>query len=309
MSSPLENSIVKTLTYFDGFDLPLTQTELFARLWQPPFVSFLEFTKFFENHTSNYWQSQDGFYFLAGRSELIVSRNRHLLDSAASLKIARRAVKKIRSVPFLRAVFVCNSVGAGTARPDSDIDFLVVAEVGRVWIVRLFTNLILLFWRLRTHGHRDSQKICLSFFVDKHNLDMANWRVVDDDIHFAYWLHQMVPLYDEDNIYDKLITANRWADKFLPNIKQSYNYISGVVNSRVGKIWKIIWEKFWTGAYGDLIEGQARQLQMVKLKSRLRDKINARDKGVVLGAGVIKLHEQDTRALWYSRWKEKTAKI
>src|SRR3989339_1436457 len=127
MSSPLENSIVKTLTYFDGFDLPLTQTELFARLWQPPFVSFLEFTKFFENHTSNYWQSQDGFYFLAGRSELIVSRNRHLLDSAASLKIARRAVKKIRSVPFLRAVFVCNSVGAGTARPDSDIDFLVVA--------------------------------------------------------------------------------------------------------------------------------------------------------------------------------------
>ena len=77
----------------------------------------------------------------------------------------------------------------------------------------------------------------------------------------------------------------------------------------MGKIWEIIWEKFWTGAYGDLIEGQARQLQMVKLKSRLRDKINARDKGVVLGAGVIKLHEQDTRALWYSRWKEKTAKI
>lgn len=310
MSNELQNSIIKTLAYFDGFNFPLTRPELFARLWQPPFLSYPDFSDCLDKNISSVpWENSAGFYFLPGQSGLIAERNRRLLDSVIGLKSAQRAVKKIRAVPFLRAVFVCNSVGAGTAHSDSDIDLLIVARVGRVWLARFFINLILLFWCLRTRGKNSARKVCLSFFIDMAHLDMSAWRVAEDDIHFAYWLHQMVPIYDPANIYQAFITANHWTDKFLPNIKQPFDYIHKIIDSRLGRIWKNIWEFFFTGVFGDILEAKARNLQMLKLRFRLKDKINNRLKGVILGAGVIKLHENDTRALWRARWLEKISKL
>lgn len=305
MSSPLEQSIFKTLSYFDLADYPLTKEELFAYLWQPPAMGYTEFL----NHLGNIggFESEGGYYFLPNRKNIIAERQCRLLNSEEKLRIARKAAKKIRSVPFLRAIFVCNSVGEEQALKDSDIDFFIVTEKKRIWIVRLFVTFILTIFGLRRARSRIKNKICLSFYVTEENLDLSPWRVAEDDIHFAYWLNQMVPIYDKNDNYKKFLEANKWTKKYLPNINpsKSYNYILKIQDSFFGKIWKLVWEKMWQGAYGNLINDQAKKIQMTKMKFSGKEIDRKGDKGVVINDGVLKFHEKDTRMEYREKWRER----
>ena len=330
---PLEQSIYKTLAYFDLLNFPLTREELFRYLWQPPRMGFEEFVAFAMP------QEKDGCYFFSGREPIVAERREASKISDQKLEIARRAVKLIRSVPFLRAIFICNSVGAGMARPESDVDFFIVAEKKRVWIVRLFTNLVLRCLGLRTYGSHQANRICLSFYVDTAHLDLAPWRVADDDIHFAYWLHQMKPIYDPLQYYEKFLRANRWVEKYLPNMTNTphghppargespNSRLDGeaagspnppsqggtrgvlVAESRLGHIWKKMWEAMWRGSYGVMVEREAKKLQLTKMKLSLQAKAKLPDHGVVLTDSIIKLHENDTRKVLREKWLEKCKNI
>ncbi len=291
-----------------------------------------------ENRNDNFTE-KFGYHFLPGRETIVENRRRRLLISEMKMSIARRAAKKLRAVPFLRAVFVCNSVGMGQAEAESDIDFFIVAAPQRIWIVRFFCNLILRLWGLRTYGEKIKNRICLSFFVDEHHLGLSDMRVAEDDIHLAYWLHQMAPIYDPHNLYAKFLRANDWTDKFLPNVipageriqasvipakagicdiamadsrfrgndncSQEVLYIHPIPATRLARLWKTIWQTMWRGAYGDLLENQAKQIQMLKMKFSIKEKARSGDKGVVLGEGVIKLHENDRRAEYRKKWIER----
>lgn len=298
--TPLDVSIQKTLAYFSLFNYPLTKEELFAYLWQPPRISYEEFAA---GGIAGIGEKY-GYYFLPGREETAENRRRHLLISEMKMKIARRAVKKIRAVPFLRAVFVCNSVGQGLARPESDIDFFIVAAPGRVWLVRFFTNLILKFWRQRTYGKSQRDKICLSFYVDENHLDLNSLCAVKDDIHFIYWMHQMIPIFDPDNFYQKFLAANRWTKDSLPNIGRigSGGYLFNVAESGWSRGWKRAWESIWGGAYGKLLELQAKGIQMQRLKAGIKEAAARGDNSVVISDSVIKLHENDARVKYFERW-------
>ncbi len=245
LNSPLEQSIFKTLAYFDLLNYPLTKEELFRYLWMPPQVVYEEFVLSLRAERSNppeiamsvvssnllaMTEQKYGYYFLLGREDTVERRRRAIVPTELKLRKARHAAKLLCSIPFLRAIFVCNSVGAEVARPESDIDFFIVAEPNRIWLVRFFTNFILRLFGLRTYGTHERDRICLSFYVDADHLDLAPWRVADDDIHFAYWLHQMLPIYDPGNYYEKFLEANSWTKRFLPNMRIP-------PNKKMGRCW------------------------------------------------------------------------
>jgi len=314
--SPLSDSINKTLSYFSLFNYPLTKEELFACLWQPPRISYEEFIlSLREESEANdeaipsssfaVTNQKYGYYFLPGQEVPAENRRRRLLASEIKMKIARRAAKKIRAVPFLRAVFVCNSVGQGMAGSDSDIDFFIIAAPGRVWLVRFFTNLILRFWRLRTYGKNQRDKICLSFYVDENHLDLKPLCAVKEDIHFIYWLHQMIPVFDPENFYRKFLDSNRWTGEYLPNInrKSAGGYIFQVAESGFSRGWKRAWESMWGGAYGGLLEHQAKAILTQRLKPGVKDAAARGDNSVVISDSVIKLHENDKRREYWERWR------
>lgn len=308
MRSILEQTILRTIIYFDFASFPLTKEELFSYLWLPPQADQKDYLTALENLVAvGTVASKFGYYFLFGREELVEGRRRQLLATEEKLVVARRAVKKIRSVPFLRAIFVCNTVGSEQSATESDIDFLIITQPRRIWIVRLLTNLILRFFRLRTYGRKVRNRVCLSFYLDAHHLSLSNYRIAEDDVHLAYWLYQMVPLYDTDNIYHKFLQANSWSRKYLPNQEREPQLASRLTiqDSRLGSIWKKIWEKMWGGMYGDLVEKQSRLTQWMKLKSEIKNKVNRGDKGVVISEGVIKFHEHDTRAAYRAEWFKK----
>ena len=169
----LATSVRQTLAYFDLFSMPLTVEECFRFLWQPPAISFESFRDFLLSHAhsedpeSGSYAERSGFYFLPGRGEAVEKRRQATVPSEELLSIGRRAARLIAWIPWLQAIFICNSVGAEIAHGASDIDFLIITVPGRLWTVRFFSNLILRLARLRTYGARTARRICLSFYLDK----------------------------------------------------------------------------------------------------------------------------------------------
>jgi len=303
----LKKAVLRTLSYFDLSDYPLTATEIKNWLFQYAILDFKELTEFLEEmKNQNKIEEKFSFFYLPGKEKIVENRQRNLVISELKLKKAQRAVKFIRCVPFLKAVFVCNTVAAGTAVEDSDIDFFIIAGSKRVWLVRFFTNLILRLFGLRTYGNKNKDKVCLSFFVDEDNLNLEKLKATEKDIHFAYWITQMIPVYDPNNFWKKFLSANYWLKDYFPNFLNNSLFLSLVKQGSIASVWKKIWEIMWFGVYGDLIEKQAREWQMLKMKLSIKEKAGRSGNGVVLQDGVIKLHENDTRKDFAVQWEEKT---
>lgn len=192
MSSALSlpDSLKQTLAYFDIARVPLTKEELYAYLWNPPQVSYQDFVLFLEGEaTQTGLVAQDrGFYFLPGRQQLVGQRQEMVWHSEKKLKIARRAARLIRAVPFVKAIFVCNTVGAGQASEQSDIDFLIITAYRRIWIARLLVTGILQIFGLRRTKKILKIKFALAFICQKKVWIWREcaWRMMIFTLHFGF---------------------------------------------------------------------------------------------------------------------------
>lgn len=303
----LEKSILRTLVYFDIFSVPLCSDELYRFLWRPPAISqddFLVNLKMLVD--GGRIGKRDGFYFLPGRQQVVDEVLIRKEICAKKMKIVKRAARVLSWVPFLNAVFLCNSVASGIATEKSDIDFLIVSAPGRLWLVRTLSNFLLRLLCLRTFGDKKSDRVCLSFFVDEKNLDLSSLRAVDEDIHFACWLHQTIPVFDPYFLWRNFINKNQWTVRYMPYRNNDSKIEPMIVWGKFAKWWRGIWEKFWQGWYGDLLEQQAEGLGRQKLKLSIKEKALLGDNGIVLNRGVVKLHEDDARIKIKNQWLEKT---
>lgn len=297
----LIRSIKTTCSYQRLARLASTPEELFRSLWQPP--TDVVYAQFLSALSDLHAETHNGFVvFTAEDRTLAEERRRAIVPTELMLRRAKRAVRLVRFVPFLEAVFICNSVGSETARPESDIDWFVVTKPERIWFVRAMLNSILRIAGLRTYGNHEAGRMCLSFFVDSDHLDLAPLRVVSDDVHFAYWLHQMVPVYDPAGKWADFMQANVWAREYLPRL--SGREERSVCNLVYRQYVKCFFEKILTGKLGTQLERFAEHFQRAKLKPSLVEKAERTDNGVVLSAGVLKFHEHDTRREIYEAWKK-----
>ncbi len=306
----LDKAIVETLSYFDLIDFPVTREELFGYLWCPPEITYTDFSSYLHAQSGKLWETQGGHYFLPGRSSIIALREQHVVPTEQMLKKARRAARFISWLPFLKAIMVCNSVGSETATGESDIDVLIITEPKRIWLVRFFAHSILRLFGLRTYGNKTAGRMCLSFFVDADHLNMESLRVRPDDIHFVYWLHQMIPLYDAGVFAVRFKEANIWTKAYVPHLYQTQGLPTTGTNQvwlgRVGKFFKYILEKMWGSAYGMVIENEAKKVQWQSITPKIKELAKLQDNNVVLSDGILKFHEHDTRRAQYERWITKT---
>lgn len=299
----LKQAILKTLAYFDIHHYPLTAGEIWQWLYRLEINDFKELLLVLDElKAQNHLSQKYGYFYLAGSEVLVENRRAQLVVSELKLKKARLAARFIRGVPFLRAVFVCNSVATGTATADSDIDLFIIAQKNRLYLVRFFTNLILRIFGLRTYGNKIADRVCLSFFVDDQNLNLEKLKALPADIHFAYWISQMIPIYDPQNYFKRFLSANYWIKKFVPNFNAHTQYTNGIRANIIMTAWQKIWQTMWQGKYGNLIESQAREWQQLKMSLVVKERAKLGDNGVVITNGVLKLHEYDTRSAIYDSW-------
>jgi len=303
-------SILPTLAYFDMFDYPLTEQEL-ERFLYTDYTDFkIDYTDFVRALDENgslrgVAERSRGFYFLPGREEIIERRKQGRRLFEEKIKIAQKAMRKILWVPFVRAVFVCNtSTGVGI-KEGSDIDVFVIVRQGRLWLSRILVTFVLGLFRFRRTRAKIKNKICLSFYVTDNRLNLLDI-ALKEDVYLMYWLALLIPIYDPDNLGKSLWAANQWATKHLPNaFKGEMNKEWQVGDGRIAKKIKNTFEKWWGGKYGDLMEKQAREAQKIRMKMNTSSIQNLPDTRVVVNDEMLKFHEGDRREEYRDRWMRK----
>lgn len=304
----LKESILKTLAYFSLFEFPLTKEEIFSYLWEGRGTEESIFLELENLKSEGRIEEQFGYFYFPGENSSIELRRKAVPLLERKLKKARRAAKLISWIPFLRAVFVCNSVASSSVNKESDIDFFIIAEQNRVWLVRLFSNIILLLSGMRRHGKKIADRICLSFYVDTENLDLKSLTAAPKDIYLAYWIKQLIPIYDPERLYKKIIDQNSWAQQYLA-FENNIRPFPEFANCKFAQFLKGAGEAMWKDGYGDLMEGQARAIQLEKIRHSSVGKVRKILTAVVTEKGVIKFHEKDIRLDVYQKWLAKNQQL
>ncbi len=302
--TPLEKSILSTISYFDIFDFPLTFMEIWKWLWfdrEPQVFRLDEIRESLEK--SGYLQkrlgAQGGFYFLRGREEIIQTRLERY--SLAELKYhkAKQMIRWLRWLPFVRMIGVCNTLAFNNSRQDADIDLFIITKRRRVWQTRFWVTGWLKVLGLRPRPDRTRDRLCASFFVDEDHLDLHELAIADD-IYLPYWITQVVPVYDE-GVYDRFIAANQWVRKLIPNSIPVMPTKRRQVR-RLGWSKKVINRKF--SLWPEII---FRKYQLAIMPDNLKSKIGFGSQ-VVVQDGILKFHDNDRRALFLKRWRERMSK-
>ena len=83
------------------------------------------------------------------------------------LPVAQRMARLIGSFPFIRGVFVSGSLSKHSMKADSDIDFFLITEPGRLWLARTLLVVFKKIFLFNSHKY-----FCVNYFVDTKHLEV-----------------------------------------------------------------------------------------------------------------------------------------
>ena len=199
----LKQAILETLAYSDIFNFPLKVDEIHRYL--PICATIADVANCLPLLTADQAAASRGYYFLAGRQHLVGQREERARFSEVTLRHAVIYGRILAALPFVRMVGITGSLAVLNANEKADLDFMLVAAKGRVWMARLFALLLGKF-TIR-FGH----VLCPNLILAVHKLE---WQ--KQDLYAARELCQLVPVAGVD-VYMRLRRVNSWTGAFLPN--------------------------------------------------------------------------------------------
>ena len=295
-----KQAILQTLAYFDVFNFALTDWEIYKYLWVENLadknVSYFQVREILINLPQA--EYKDGFYFFTGREELAPLRKERQIIAREKYKRARRVAKLFSVLPFIKMIAVCNSLAYDNARAESDIDFFIISQKGKVWTARFFTTLILKFLRLRPTAETKQNKICVNFIIGEDALSLQSL-LVEDDIYFKYWLRQLVPLYNQGDSFQKFIQENDFVAQSINNAAPLLFFNQREIKlKQAAEFFKLILEKVCGGAW---FENFYKQIQLKMMPVSLKAQAG-KGTAVVMNDSILKFHEQDRREEYRDSW-------
>lgn len=213
MTGALEQSIYNTVRYFALFDLPVTATQIWRTLifdlppaggdsrvrWHGEHLPTLAAVG--ETLKDSAWlksviETKWGYYFVRGQSPSVRRRLARHVIAQHKWRLARRLVRWLSAVPFVRMIAGSGSLALSNTRPESDFDLFVVVRAGRIWTARL---LLLLMAQLlgRRRKHWDAlapDQLCLNHYVTDRRLMMPT---AVRNLYTAVAYTQLTPLFNE----------------------------------------------------------------------------------------------------------------
>ncbi|TAN57397.1 hypothetical protein EPN15_04360, partial [Patescibacteria group bacterium] len=218
--STLEQTILRTIVYFDLFSYPLTELEIWK--WQHheseklkvksekfSLVDIVDALRKSET-LKGLIDFRGGFYFLKGREGLVEERKKRYVISDHKFKRAKFWIGFLQYAPFVRAIAICNNLSYHNAKNSSDIDLLVITEPRHVWTGRFFLTGFLKLFRLRPGDRKNYDGLCPSFFAAGNALDMEPLALKDGDPHFSFLTNDIVPMSGKKEYFDNFFASNHW---------------------------------------------------------------------------------------------------
>ena len=199
--SPLERAILETLAYSDVFDYPLTLDELHRFLTIHSTVAEIQECMIgMKNITF-----ANGYYFLAGRSEIVDIRKQREENSHKAYRRAISYGRILGRLPFIRMVALTGSLVMLNLSKNRDMDYMLVAKPGRVWTARAFALLLARVTRLF------GDVICPNVIISENALE---WN--ERNLYTAREFAQMI-LVRGEGVFCELRIVNKWVKDVLPN--------------------------------------------------------------------------------------------
>jgi len=200
------SAVDKTILYSKYFAFPLFPEETHFWLISDQVISF----KKLKNHLPNI-TSKDKKY-----------RQKLTKDSEKKELLSHKLIDIIKYVPGITLVALTGSVAIKNAKPNDDIDLLIITKPNQLWITRpVFLLLISLFFSRRHPGDNPKEirpsSFCPNLWLDTSDLSVPNSR---RNIYTAHEVLQIKPIYDRQGTYQKFLTANSWCSKYLANAYQ-----------------------------------------------------------------------------------------
>ncbi len=254
-----EEAVLAALTYFDYFNYPLTAEEV--HYWLPQRVSFIRVKKVLVKLVEKgRLHQKEQFYFLPGQNP-VQQRQKHQQFSSTKMALLQKRLSFLKKTGII-FLGISGSLALADAGSDDDIDLLVVAPAGRLWWSRLWLTVLttLLGWRRRPQETHPADKLCFNIFLDEQHLALKKAR---QNIYTAHELLQLRPVYDAGGIYQQLLAANRWAEKFLPQA-----YADRLEKSQGREKDSVRW-------FPTVLENICKNLQLAYMEKRGEEEINA----------------------------------
>jgi len=276
-------SILIPIIFFSFFKFPLKLKELRRYLWQNELEEndikeVVDEIPEINQKDNNLWYGD------------------FLPDREKREKLAKRywqLVKKRRwifsNIPFLKQVFVSNTLAYNNVHSNSDIDLLIIGKSERLWTARAF----LLFWLnlfgWRVRGVKKSGQFSPEFFVGENQLNL-NRVSLDNDYYLSFWLVDLVPIWPNGR-NNLIYKDNSWVKNNLPIAWRSPREkdLTYLLPSYFAKLM----EKFLKGKFGQILENKLYKVQ-VNIINRNKSKIGVNPE-IITEKNMIKLHFNDRR--------------
>lgn len=278
--SAAEGAIAQSVLYAALFDYPLTlaqlrQTLIGARLTPSEIVATLRTS----GDLARLVEHRDGFFFPAGRHDLIDTRRRREARSRAFLGAHGPLLRLIAALPFVRMVGLTGSIAHLNLEPGGDLDLFVVTRGPRVWSTAVAAILLAkLLGRRRT--------LCANFIVADTALTFE-----PRDLFTASQVIHLRPMTGHA-VFREILAANPFVRELYPNFHAPDAIGPQLRQSVLLRIARRGAEALWRGP-SLLAERACRAAYRRYLRRRSASWESPEQ--VVLGDTVLKLHTRSHR--------------
>ena len=236
--------VLFTLTYSSLFKFSLTAEEILERLPITDDFDFLlakkkknEANKIIKNSKKikrtleklivlNLVKEKKDLYFL--KDEDFKSRIKKEKFIKDKLKEAEEFVSLAKRIPFIKAIYLTGSAAVDNADKNDDLDFLIICQNNTLWLSRFILIILTKLKGKRPQLDADRKTVeetkdawCLNLWLEESFLRVPKER---RSLYEAYELMQMKSLYSKDISESKILSENKWLNKYLdlkmPHIKK-----------------------------------------------------------------------------------------
>ena len=206
-SRPQELAVLRSVIYASLFDYPLTLDQLQqslqgVRASKETIAAWWQTSEFLQSAIEH----RDGWFFPAGRADLIATRARREIVSRELLGRDRRILALLAKMPFVRMVALSGSLAHLNAEGSADLDLFVITAPNRVWGVTLAVLVVsrLLGWR---------KHLCLNYVVSERTM-----KIVPEDLFTANQIIHLRPMFG-NAVFDRFVKANAFVRNHYPNFE------------------------------------------------------------------------------------------
>jgi len=204
--SDIKKNILATLAYFDVFNYPLTQSEIFLFLSQRyDLAVFSNALLLLMAERAVY--KFDNFYTLKNDLGIAKRRSAGNKKAAELIQVAKRVGSFLIRFPYVRGIGISGSLSKNFADEQSDIDLFIITAGNRLWVART----ILHFFKKMTFLVNKQHLFCMNYFIDEQALE-----IVEKNIYTAIEVATLIPI-EGDTAFEKFYSANTWTRQYLPN--------------------------------------------------------------------------------------------